>query len=154
MSDETIQKQEESKEKTSAQATEKEAKKAATKKKKKKKRAAVPEGKAYIDASYNNTIVTITDLQGNALCWASTGTAGFSGTKKSTPYAAQVTASKAAEKAMAMGMERVHVVVKGPGNGREQAIRGLNATGLDVLSIIDVTPIPHNGCRKRKARRV
>jgi small subunit ribosomal protein S11 len=124
------------------------------KKKVNRKRRNVPEGRASIHAGFNNTIVTITELNGDVLAWSSSGANGFKGTKKSTPYAAQIAAESACEKAKAFGMERVHVQVKGIGNGREQAIRGLIAGGLEILSISDVTPLPHNGCRKRRTRRV
>ncbi|MCA9374241.1 MAG: 30S ribosomal protein S11 [Candidatus Gracilibacteria bacterium] len=122
--------------------------------KKKPKKRLVIEGKAYIQASFNNTIVTIADLDGNVLTWNSAGASGFKGPKKATPYAAQVSAEKAAEKAKVYGLERVHVVVKGAGNGREQAIRGLHTGGLNIESIVDVTAIPHNGCRPKKTRRI
>lgn len=124
------------------------------KKKVNRKRRNVLEGRANIHAGFNNTIVTIAELNGDVLAWNSSGASGFKGSKKSTPYAAQVAAEGACEKAKAYGMERVHVQVKGIGNGREQAIRGLIAGGLEILSISDVTPLPHNGCRKRRTRRV
>ena len=114
----------------------------------------VSEGVAHILASFNNTIVTITDRGGNVVAWASCGSAGFSGSKKSTPFAAQVTAESAAKKAIEHGMKTVEVNVKGPGSGRESAIRALQATGLSISVIRDVTPIPHNGCRPPKRRRV
>lgn len=126
--------------------------KAAPRKRKEKKN--VFEGNVYIQATFNNTIVTVTDLTGNGLSWASAGSLGFRGAKKSTPYAAQTTAETAARKAMDYGLREVHVFVKGPGVGRESAIRSLGALGLQVKSIRDVTPIPHNGCRPRKSRRV
>ncbi|MBU0667596.1 30S ribosomal protein S11 [Patescibacteria group bacterium] len=136
-------------------AVEKTEKSAAPKKTKKKpKRRLVVEGKAYIQASFNNTIVSIADTEGQILSWSSAGANGFKGPKKATPYAAQVSAEKAAEKAKVYGVERVHVVVKGAGNGREQAIRGLQTGGINVESITDVTTIPHNGCRQKKSRRV
>lgn len=122
--------------------------------KKKPKKRLVPEGKVFIQASFNNTIVTIATPDGEALAQSSAGANGFKGPKKATPYAAQVSAEKAAEKAKIYGMERVHVVVKGAGNGREQAIRGLQSGGLNVESIVDVTTVPHNGCRQKKTRRV
>jgi len=128
--------------------------KVATTKRKKPKRRIVPEGKAYIQASFNNTIVSITDTDGQVLSWSSAGANGFKGPKKATPYAAQISAEKAAEKAKIYGVEKVHVVVKGAGNGREQAIRGLQSGGINVESISDVTAIPHNGCRQKKTRRV
>ena len=121
---------------------------------KKKEKKTVYEGKVFIQATFNNTIVTITDLNGNAVSWSSAGSLGFRGAKKSTPYAAQTTAETAARKAMDQGLQEVHVFVNGPGVGRESAIRSLGALGLNVRSIKDVTPIPHNGCRPRKSRRV
>ncbi len=121
---------------------------------KKKEKKSVYEGKVYIQATFNNTIVTVTDLGGNGLSWASAGALGFKGAKKSTPYAAQTTAESAAQKAMDYGLREVYVFVKGPGVGRESAIRSLGSLGLQVRSIRDVTPIPHNGCRPRKSRRV
>ncbi len=120
----------------------------------KKARVQVSSGIAHIHATFNNTIVTITDKQGNTLCWASTGTAKFSGSKKATPFAAQVAAEDAAKKAMGMGVKEVEVFVKGPGSGRESAIRAIQAAGLTITAIRDVTPIPHNGCRPPKRRRV
>jgi len=122
--------------------------------KKKKEKKTVQEGNVYIQATFNNTIVTITDLNGNAVSWASAGGLGFRGAKKSTPYAAQTTAETAAKKAMDYGLREVHVYVKGPGVGRESAIRSLGNLGLWVKGIVDMTPIPHNGCRPRKSRRV
>ena len=121
---------------------------------KRKEKKTVYEGKVFIQATFNNTIVTITDLNGNAVSWSSAGSLGFRGAKKSTPYAAQTTAETAAKKAMDQGLREVHVFVNGPGVGRESAIRSLGALGLTVRSIKDVTPIPHNGCRPRKSRRV
>ncbi|AFG36677.1 30S ribosomal protein S11 [Spirochaeta africana] len=121
---------------------------------KKKDKKSVYEGKVFIQATFNNTIVTVTDAMGNALSWASAGSLGFKGAKKSTPYAAQTTAETAAQKAMDYGLQEVQVYVKGPGVGRESAIRSLGALGLRVRSIKDITPIPHNGCRPRKSRRV
>lgn len=121
---------------------------------KKKEKKSVFEGNVYIQATFNNTIVTITDISGNGISWASAGSLGFRGAKKSTPYAAQTTAETAAKKAMDVGLREVHVFVKGPGVGRESAIRSLGNLGLWVKSIRDVTPIPHNGCRPRKSRRV
>lgn len=112
------------------------------------------EGVAHILATFNNTIVTITDRSGNVVVWSSCGSSGFSGSKKSTPFAAQVTAESAAKKAVEHGMKTVEVFVKGPGSGRESAIRALQAAGLGISSIRDVTPIPHNGCRPPKRRRV
>jgi len=122
--------------------------------KKKKEKKVVAEGNVYIQATFNNTIVTITDVRGNTLSWASAGGLGFRGAKKSTPYAAQTTAETAAKKAMDFGLREVNVYVKGPGVGRESAIRSLGNLGLWVKSIKDMTPIPHNGCRPRKSRRV
>ena len=122
--------------------------------KKRKEKKTVYEGKVFIQATFNNTIVTITDLNGNAVSWSSAGSLGFRGAKKSTPYAAQTTAETAAKKAMDVGLREVHVFVNGPGVGRESAIRSLGTLGLVVRSIKDVTPIPHNGCRPRKSRRV
>ena len=114
----------------------------------------VEHGQAHIQASFNNTIVTLTDTQGNALSWASAGGLGFKGSRKSTPYAAQMASEAATKEATIHGLKRVDVFVKGPGSGREAAIRALEANGLTVLSITDVTPIPHNGCRPPKRRRV
>jgi small subunit ribosomal protein S11 len=122
--------------------------------KKKKEKKVVHEGKVFIQATFNNTIVTITDLNGNTISWASAGSLNFRGAKKSTPYAAQITAETAAKKALDVGLRDVHVFVNGPGVGRESAIRSLGALGLNVRSIRDITPIPHNGCRPRKSRRV
>jgi len=114
----------------------------------------VPRGQAHIHATFNNTIVTVTDLQGAVINWASSGTVGFKGSRKSTPFAARQAAQKAAREAIDNGMMEVDVFVKGPGPGREAAIRSIQATGLRVRSITDVTPIPHNGCRPPKKRRV
>ncbi len=114
----------------------------------------IAEGVAHILAIFNNTIVTITDRAGNVVVWGSCGSSGFSGSKKSTPFAAQITAEAAAKKAIEHGMKTVEVYVKGPGSGRESAIRALQAAGLTISSIRDVTPIPHNGCRPPKRRRV
>lgn len=111
-------------------------------------------GQAHIQSSFNNTIVTLTDAEGNALSWASAGGLGFRGSRKNTPYAAQVAAETAAKAAMEHGLKKVEVMVKGPGAGREAAIRALAAVGLEVTAITDVTPIPHNGCRPPKRRRV
>jgi small subunit ribosomal protein S11 len=122
--------------------------------KKKKEKKSVYEGNVYIQATFNNTIITITDLNGNAISWASSGGLGFRGAKKSTPFAAQTVTETAVNKALNVGLREVHVYVKGPGVGRESAIRQLGALGLKVRSINDVTPIPHNGCRPRKARRI
>ena len=120
----------------------------------KKAKKVVSEGIAHVHASFNNTIITITDRQGNALSWATSGGAGFKGSRKSTPFAAQVTADAAARKGIEQGLQRVEVFVKGPGSGRETAIRSLQAAGLEVSGIKDVTPQAHNGCRPRKRRRV
>ena len=114
----------------------------------------VADGMAHIHASFNNTIVTITDRQGNALSWATAGGSGFRGSRKSTPFAAQVAAERAAEAAQEYGLKNVEVFVNGPGPGRESSIRALNAAGFRVTNITDVTPIPHNGCRPPKKRRV
>lgn len=114
----------------------------------------VPEGKAFIYATFNNTIVTMTDQQGNTVCWASAGTAGFKGSRKSTPYAARMAAQNAARMAQEHGMQEIDVIVKGPGPGREAAIRSLQSSGIKVRSIADATPVPHNGCRPPKKRRV
>jgi len=114
----------------------------------------VPRGQAHIHATFNNTIVTMTDLQGNVITWASTGTAGFKGSRKSTPYAARMAAEQAAKQAMDQGLREIEIFVKGPGPGREAAIRALQGVGLKVRSITDVTPVPHNGCRPPKKRRV
>jgi len=129
------------------------AKKKAKGKKKAVKRN-VPKGVVYILASFNNTIITITDLEGNALCWSSSGSCEFKGSKKSTPFAAQIAADRAAKKAKDFGVQQVDVCVKGPGAGRESAIRAIQAAGLRISSIKDSTPIPHNGCRAPKRRRV
>ena len=120
----------------------------------KKERKNVTYGVAHIKSSFNNTIVSITDQEGNVLAWASSGQVGFKGSRKSTPYAAQMVAEAAARRAMEHGMRKVDVFVKGPGSGRETAIRSLQATGLEVGAIQDVTPVPHNGCRPPKRRRV
>jgi small subunit ribosomal protein S11 len=130
------------------------AKKRVKAKKKTKDIKEIKRGQAHIQSTFNNTIVTISDLQGNVLCWGSAGTLGFKGTRKSTPYAAQITAQAVAEKAHNLGMEEVEVYVKGIGGGRESAIRSLEACGINVISIKDTTPIPHNGCRPKKPRRV
>jgi small subunit ribosomal protein S11 len=124
------------------------------KNKKKKDKISVYEGNVYIQATFNNTIVTMTDLKGNAISWASSGSLGFRGAKKSTPFAAQSVTETAAQKALQAGLRLVHVYVKGPGMGRESAIRQLGVLGMTVKSINDVTPIPHNGCRPRKTRRM
>ncbi len=119
-----------------------------------RERKQVPRGNAYIQSTFNNTLVTITDPDGNVLSWSSSGVVGFKGSRKSTPYAASQAAEDAAKKAMEHGVRQVDVFVKGPGSGREAAIRSLQATGLGIAAIIDVTPIPHNGCRPPKKRRV
>ncbi|WP_038089349.1 30S ribosomal protein S11 [Acidihalobacter prosperus] len=120
----------------------------------KKTKRVVTDGVAHINASFNNTIVTITDRQGNALCWATSGGSGFRGSRKSTPFAAQVAAERAGNVALEYGMKNLEVRVKGPGPGRESAVRALNNAGFKITSISDVTPIPHNGCRPPKRRRV
>ena len=120
----------------------------------KKVKRDVSDGIAHIHASFNNTIVMITDRQGNALCWATAGGSGFRGSRKSTPFAAQVAAERASEKAQEYGMKNLEVNVKGPGPGRESAVRALHAKGFRITNISDVTPIPHNGCRPPKKRRV
>ena len=122
--------------------------------KRRRERKNVEKGAVHIRSSFNNTMVTITDLQGNALSWASSGGLGFRGSRKSTPYAAQMCAETAAKAAMEHGLKTVEVYVKGPGQGREAAIRALQSAGLEVVMIKDVTPIPHNGCRPPKRRRV
>ena len=122
--------------------------------KRRRERKNVEKGAVHIRSSFNNTMVTITDLQGNALSWASSGGLGFRGSRKSTPYAAQMCAETAAKAAMEHGLKTVEVYVKGPGQGREAAIRALQSAGLEVVMIKDVTPIPHNGCRPHKRRRV
>ena len=119
-----------------------------------RERKSVPTGRAYVTSSFNNTIVTLTDPQGNALAWGSSGTAGFKGTRKSTPFAAQRAGEQAGLAARKFGMREIEVHVKGPGSGRESAITALQSAGLRIQSIEDATPIPHNGCRPRKRRRV
>ena len=119
-----------------------------------REKKAVPKGKAYIQSTFNNTLVTLTDPNGNVIAAGSAGTVGFKGSRKSTPFAAGQAAERIAKKAMEHGMRQVDVLVKGPGSGREAAIRSLEAAGLSILSIRDVTPMPHNGCRPRKRRRV
>ena len=120
----------------------------------KRERKSIPVGKAYIQSTFNNTVVTLTDPQGNVIAWGSSGTAGFKGSRKGTPYAAQLAAHDAVRKAMEHGLRQVEVYVKGPGSGREAAIRSLQSSGLYITGIKDVTPIPHNGCRPPKRRRV
>jgi len=122
--------------------------------KKGKEKKNVANGVAHIHASFNNTIVTITDATGNVITWSSSGSKGFKGSRKSTPFASQLAAETAAKKAMEHGMRQVEVYVKGPGTGRESAIRAIQAAGLEIVAIKDVTPIPHNGCRPAKRRRV
>ena len=128
--------------------------KAATARARKKVKKNVTEGIAHIHASFNNTIITITDRQGNALSWATSGGAGFKGSRKSTPFAAQVAAESAGRAAMECGVKNLEVRIRGPGPGRESAVRALNALGLKISSISDVTPVPHNGCRPPKRRRI
>jgi small subunit ribosomal protein S11 len=124
------------------------------KKGKRRERKNVSEGVAHIQSTFNNTIVSITDLGGNVIAWASSGSAGFKGSRKGTPFAAQMAAESAVKKAMEHGLRSVQVYVKGPGSGRESALRSLQATGLNISLIRDVTPVPHNGCRPPKRRRV
>lgn len=121
---------------------------------KKKKEKVEAEGQAHIKATFNNTIISLTDSYGNVISWASAGRIGFKGARKNTPFAAQLAANNAAKEAMDLGLRRISVMVKGPGSGREAAIRSLQAAGLEVIAIKDVTPIPHNGCRPPKRRRV
>lgn len=120
----------------------------------KRERKSIPVGRAYIQSTFNNTVVTLTDPEGNVIAWGSSGTAGFKGSRKGTPYAAQMAARDAARKAMVHGLRQVAVYIKGPGSGREAAIRSLQSSGLYITGIVDVTPIPHNGCRPPKRRRV
>ncbi|MFL2770938.1 MAG: 30S ribosomal protein S11 [Rhodospirillaceae bacterium] len=120
----------------------------------KKERKNISSGIAHVNSTFNNTLITITDVQGNAISWSSAGGQGFKGSRKSTPYAAQVAAEDAGKKAMEHGMKTLSVQVKGPGSGRESALRALQTIGFNITSIQDVTPIPHNGCRPRKRRRV
>ena len=122
--------------------------------KRRKARRNVTVGVAHIKATFNNTTITITDTKGDVLCWASAGTSGFKGSRKSTPFAGQMSAQQAAEKAIKYGMKEVDVKVRGPGSGRESAITAMQAAGLKIKSIEDVTPLPHNGCRPKKRRRV
>jgi len=128
--------------------------KATTQRTKRRERKNIVSGIAHVNATFNNTIITIADAQGNAISWSSAGAQGFRGSRKSTPYAAQIAAEDAGKKAMEHGMKTLEVLVKGPGSGRESALRALNAVGFTITSIKDVTPIPHNGCRPRKRRRV
>jgi small subunit ribosomal protein S11 len=120
----------------------------------KKERKNVSTGTAHVNSTFNNTIVTITDAQGNAISWSSAGHLGFKGSRKSTPYAAQMTAEDAGRKAKEHGVKTLDVLVKGPGSGRESALRALQSVGFNITSIVDITPVPHNGCRPRKKRRV
>jgi len=128
--------------------------KATTQRTKRRERKNIASGIAHVNSTFNNTIITIADAQGNAISWSSAGAQGFKGSRKSTPYAAQIAAEDAGKKAMEHGMKSLDVLVKGPGSGRESALRALNAVGFTITSIKDVTPIPHNGCRPRKRRRV
>jgi small subunit ribosomal protein S11 len=128
--------------------------KATTQRARRREKKNIVSGVAHVSASFNNTKITITDAQGNAIAWSSAGSQGFKGSRKSTPYAAQVAAEDAGRKAMDHGMKTLEVQVKGPGSGRESALRALQAVGFDITAIRDVTPIPHNGCRPRKRRRV
>ena len=121
---------------------------------KRRERKSIPVGRAYIQSTFNNTVVTLTDPEGNVIAWGSSGSAGFKGSRKGTPYAAQMAAREAARKAMVHGLRQVDVYVKGPGSGREAAIRSLQSSGLYITGIRDVTPVPHNGCRPPKKRRV
>ena len=123
------------------------------KKSSKKVRKSVPEANVYVTASYNNTLMSLTDLEGNLLVQSSAGACGFKGSRKSTPYAATMTAEKLMEKASPYGVEKVKVFIKGVGTGREQSVRGLQAAGMELMAIFDTTPKPHNGCRRKKARR-
>lgn len=123
-------------------------------KSKKKVKKNIPFGVAHINSTFNNTIITITDTTGNTVSWSSSGNKGFKGSRKSTPFAAQLAAEEAGKKAMEHGMKNIEVIIKGPGNGRESAVRALGSTGLNITVIKDVTPIPHNGCRPSKKRRV
>ena len=128
--------------------------KTATARPRRRERKNITSGVAHVNASFNNTMITITDAQGNSIAWASSGSSGFKGSRKSTPYAAQMAADSAAKKAMEHGVKTLEVEVKGPGSGRESALRALQAAGFTITSIKDVTPIPHNGCRPPKRRRV
>ena len=121
---------------------------------KKKTKKNIVAGVAHVNSSFNNTMVTITDAQGNTISWSSAGTMGFKGSRKSTPYAAQMAAEDAGRKAMEHGVKEIEVLVKGPGSGRESALRALQTVGFNIRSISDITPVPHNGCRPRKRRRV
>jgi small subunit ribosomal protein S11 len=128
--------------------------KSATQRPRRRERKNIVSGVAHVNATFNNTMITITDAQGNAIAWSSAGSQGFKGSRKSTPYAAQVAGEDAGKKAMEHGMKTLEVQVKGPGSGRESALRALQAGGFTITAIRDVTPIPHNGCRPRKRRRV
>ena len=128
--------------------------KATTARPRRRERKNITSGFAHVNASFNNTMITITDAQGNSIAWASSGSSGFKGSRKSTPYAAQIAADAAARKAMEHGVKTLEVEVKGPGSGRESALRALQAAGFTITSIKDVTPIPHNGCRPPKRRRI
>jgi small subunit ribosomal protein S11 len=128
--------------------------KAATARPRRRERKNITSGVAHVNATFNNTVITITDAQGNAIAWSSAGSQGFKGSRKSTPYAAQVAAEDAGKKAREHGMETLDIEVSGPGSGRESALRALQAVGFQVTAIRDMTPIPHNGCRPRKRRRV
>lgn len=128
--------------------------KAASRKPRRRERKNVPHGAVHIKTSFNNTIVTVTDLQGNAITWASAGNVGFKGSRKSTPFAAQMAAEQAARRAMEHGMRKVDVYVRGPGSGRDTAVRSLQSAGLEVTRVRDVSPVPHNGCRQKKRRRL
>ena len=128
--------------------------KATTQRPRRRERKNIVSGVAHVNATFNNTMITITDAQGNAIAWSSAGSQGFKGSRKSTPYAAQMAGEDAGRKAMEHGMKTLEVEVKGPGSGRESALRALQAVGFTITSIRDVTPIPHNGCRPRKRRRV
>ena len=130
------------------------AKKAGRVRKKKREKKNIERGQAHIQSTFNNTIITLTDVNGNVIAWSSAGSLGFKGSRKSTPFAAQMAAEEAAKDAMDHGLKNVQVFVKGPGSGREAAIRALQAAGLEISMITDVTPIPHNGCRPPKRRRV
>ena len=125
-----------------------------TSKTKKKVKKNIPSGIAYINSTFNNTVITITDPSGNTISWSSSGNKGFKGSRKSTPFAAQLAAEEAAKKAMENGMKYLEVIIKGPGSGRESAVRALGSAGLNITVIKDITPIPHNGCRPPKRRRV
>ena len=122
--------------------------------KKKKKTKVDPEGIGFIKSTFNNTLITLTDKYGNAISWASSGMVGFKGSRKNTPFAAAQAAEKAAQEAMSRGLSKIEVRIKGPGGGRESAVRALQSSGLEIISIMDLTPIPHNGCRPPKKRRV